>query len=99
MHTEQFSSKTIQGKSSFIQRQIAGSSVLISVGENIANFNGYIELNDSATFIWKQILSPIAFEQLVQHFAEEFQRSEAEAELDVSEFLQELLQNEMITLL
>ena len=92
-------SKKFQSKSDYVHRRIVDNDVLISVGENIANFNGYIELNDSATFIWKQILSPIAFEQLVQHFAEEFHLSEAEAELDVSEFLQELVLNEMITLL
>lgn len=43
--------KRFQSKSTFVHRRVADSNVLISVGQNIANFNGYIELNTSADFL------------------------------------------------
>lgn len=47
----------------YIHRKAAGNDVLISVGENVANFNGYITLNPAAAgkavrqslFIKKQV--------------------------------------------
>ena len=35
----------------FVHRQVAGNDVLISVGANVANFNGYITLNPTASFL------------------------------------------------
>ena len=49
---EGLSRKTYQASQNFIHRKIADSDVLISVGSNIANFNGYIELNGSAADLW-----------------------------------------------
>lgn len=40
--------KKYQASKDYIHRKIADSDVLISVGSNIANFNGYIQINDSA---------------------------------------------------
>jgi len=39
-----------QAKKGFVHRSIAGNDVLISVGANVANFNGYIMLNPTAFF-------------------------------------------------
>mgnify|MGYP004602543725 CR=1 FL=1 len=57
--------KRFQTKSTFVHRRVADSNVLISVGENIANFNGYIELNASADFLWEQMKDPCTEEELV----------------------------------
>ena len=44
-----------QAKEGFVHRQVAGNDVLISVGANVANFNGYITLNTTASFLWNAL--------------------------------------------
>ena len=56
--------KTFQAKKNYIHRSVSGMDVLISVGENIANFNGYIELNGSAFTLWKALEEPSTAEHL-----------------------------------
>ena len=47
--------QTVEG---FVHRQVAGNDVLISVGANVANFNGYITLNPTASFLWDALTQP-----------------------------------------
>ena len=39
----------------YVQRTIAGQHVLVSIGEGLADFRGYIQLNDTAAFLWEQL--------------------------------------------
>ena len=39
-------------KSGFILREIAGSSIIVPVGERVKEFNGVINLNDTGVFLW-----------------------------------------------
>lgn len=89
--------KRFQTKSTFVHRRVADSNVLISVGENIANFNGYIELNASADFLWEQMKDPCTEEELVSSLEAGFNLSHEQAKDDVHEFLRELISNDMIT--
>ena len=41
-----------QTKPNYIRRKVAGNDILIPVAENVADFNGFIELNSAAAFIW-----------------------------------------------
>lgn len=89
--------KRFQSKSTFVHRRVADSNVLISVGQNIANFNGYIELNTSADFLWEQMKEPCTEEELVSSLEVEFNLSHEQAKEDVHDFLRELISNDMIT--
>ena len=81
----------------FILRKVAGSYALISVGENIANFNGYIHLNETAAFLWQQLQEPRNAEELVSSLRAEFEVSEEQAAADVKEFLVELVEEKMVS--
>ncbi len=81
----------------YIFRKIAGKRVLISVGDNIANFNGYIQLNDTASYLWQQLAEPRSVEELVFSLVNEFEVTEEEAEADINEFLSELAKKEMVS--
>lgn len=81
----------------FILRKVAGTYALISVGANIANFNGFVQLNETAAFLWKQLASPRSVEDLTAALLEEFDVSKEEAEKDVTEFLEQLIRENMVS--
>lgn len=89
--------KTFQAKSGYIHRSVAGADVLISVGENIADFNGYIELNPSAAFLWDQLKEARTLDQLISALTENFEVSPARAQEDTEAFLAELQSHSMVT--
>lgn len=82
----------------FILRKVAGTYALISVGANIANFNGFVQLNETAAFLWKQLETPKSAEDLTAALLEEFDVSQDEAEKDVAEFLEQLIQENMVSI-
>ena len=89
-------SKYYQTKDCYLHRKIAGQDILISLGGNIANFNGYVALNDTASCLWDAMAEPAGKEKLAQALVEEFAVSQADAQADVEEFLAMLLEKEMI---
>ena len=86
-----------QASQDFIHRKITGLDVLISVGENIANFDGYIQLNESAAALWKFLAVPRTEEEMAALLAEQYGLSAAEAKADASEFLELLKAHKMVT--
>lgn len=88
--------KTFQAKKNYIHRSVSGMDVLISVGENIANFNGYIELNGSAFTLWKALEEPSTAEHLESVLEEKYGVSHRQASEDVLEFLRELKDHDMV---
>lgn len=85
-----------KAKSNYIHRKIAGNDVLITVGRNIANFNGYIELNSTASLIWDTLKSGATKEELVQLLMNTYNIDEKTAGKDVDEYLGQLSEHEMI---
>ena len=81
----------------FVHRRVAGNDVLISVGANVANFNGYITLNPTASFLWDALAQPQSVNSLADLLAEEFDVTLEHAQNDVAQFLDMLLQNAMVT--
>ena len=86
-----------QVKDCYLHRQIAGQDILISLGGNIANFNGYVALNATSSFLWDALSEPKTPQQLVQLLLGEFEVEESVAVQDVNNFLRELLEKEMVT--
>ena len=88
--------KKYQASENYIHRRIAENDVLISVGENIANFNGYIELNSSAAFLWNELKEPRTSSELEKALEEHFDLPHLKAVEDVQDFLKELKENDMV---
>lgn len=88
--------KLYKRKDCYIHRKVAGSDVLISVGENIANFNGYIELNASAAFLWDKLNDFCSLNHLETAMAEQFGIEMEQASADVHEFVKELEEQKMV---
>ena len=87
-----------QVKDCFIHRKVAGNDVLISVGSNIANFNGYIELNSTAAALWDEMKEPKTCKELETYLEKTYDLQHGDAAEDVLEFIKELWQHEMIDL-
>lgn len=85
-----------QAADGFVHRQVAGNDVLISIGANVANFNGYITLNPTASFLWDALAQPRTVSELTDLLTEEFDVSGEIAEKDVTLFLQMLQRNAMV---
>lgn len=87
-----------QASKNYIHREIAGSHVLISIGENIANFNGYIQLNDSAVTLWEQLAKPSTLSEMESVLEEKYGITHEQAVEDVIGFMKVLREHDMVTM-
>lgn len=71
----------------YILREIAGESVLVSVGDGVADFCGIVKLNPSAAFIWKTLQGGATEQELVRAVTECFEVSGDKAAEDVDKCL------------
>lgn len=88
--------KTYKVASSYIHRKISERDILISIGDNIADFNGFIDMNTSAAFLWDQMSDAKTVDQLKDALMESFSISEEQATNDVSSFIEVLKQHNMV---
>ena len=87
---------TYRKSENFILRKIAGSHVLISVGNNIANLDGYIQLNETAYFLWERLTVPCTKEELTAALENEFSIDHDTAEKELTDLLIKMEQNNMV---
>lgn len=80
----------------FMLREIAGSYVVVPVGENAIDFNGMINLNESGVFLWKILCEGSSEENLVKQLQEEYEVDEETASKDVKEFVQKLKEADIL---
>ena len=85
-----------QASQNFIHRKITGLDVLISVGESIANFDGYIQLNATAAALWNFLSVPRTEDEMAAMLAEQYGISSEEARADATEFLELLKTHQMV---
>lgn len=81
----------------YILREIAGESVLVSMGEGVADFCGIVKLNASAKAIWTSLQKGATKEELIQALVDAFSISKEKAEEDVNKSLELLKQREMVS--
>ena len=60
-------------KEKFLLRKIAGSNIMMPVGETALKFNGLITANDPAAFIWEHVEEVNSVEELIELLCEEFE--------------------------
>jgi hypothetical protein len=73
----------------YIHRTIAGSDVLIFVGDNVADYNRTLKLNDTAGFLWDRLEKPHTCEELTKALLDEYDVDLTTATQDVKHFLAE----------
>lgn len=78
-------------KTDYVLRQVAGTWVVLPLGEAAVNFASMIRLNDTGAMLWKQLEQGGGKTELVDALTGEFAVSRSQAEADVEEFLDRLI--------
>ena len=82
----------------FILREIADEYILIPTGSTTEEFNGMINLSETAAFIWNHIEEANTFEELIDMILSTYDIDRQTATQDAYEFINHMLINQMITL-
>ena len=56
----------------FILRKIGEDNVVVPIGENIADFNGLIRINESAAILWKMLQNDTTKGELIEALVKEY---------------------------
>lgn len=79
-------------KSGYMLNKLGNQFVVVAVGDRSKEFQGMIKLNESASFLWKQLEAGLQHDQLVASFQAEYGVDEELAKRDVEAFLATLSQ-------
>ncbi len=83
-------------KKGFTVRNIAGSNIVVPVGNAGDIFNGMITLNDSGAFFWNALLKDTTVDEVVRKVTSEYEVDEKKAKADVEKFVALLKENNLI---
>ncbi len=77
-------------KDGYLLREVAGSNIVVPIGEGAMDFSGVITLNDVGAFIWKNMEEDITKDELVRKILAEYDVDEETAKKDVEEYVSSL---------
>lgn len=77
-------------KDGFVLREIAGSFIVVAVGEAVKSFNGVISLNQTGAFLWKTLSNGGDEKTLLKALLDEYDVDEELAKKDIALFLAKL---------
>lgn len=83
-------------KKGFNVRNIAGSDIVVPVGNAEKIFNGMITLNESGAFFWNALLKDTTVDEVVKKVTSEYDVDEERAKADVEKFIEQLRENNLI---
>lgn len=83
-------------KKGFTLRNIAGSDIVVPVGNAEKIFNGMITLNESGAFFWNALLKDTTVDEVVKKVTSEYDVDEERAKADVEKFIEQLRENNLI---
>ncbi len=77
-------------KDDYLLRNVAGSHIVVPVGEGCLDFSGVITLNEVGAFLWEKLQADISAEELLSALLAEYDVDEATAKTDIDEFIAKL---------
>ncbi|MGN0521645.1 MAG: PqqD family protein [Eubacterium sp.] len=83
-------------KSGFAKREIAGSVIVVPVGQTTKEFNGMITLNQSGSFFWDCFCNDITVDEAVKMVTAEYEVDEQTAKKDIEKFIKMLDEHGLI---
>lgn len=82
-------------KDGFVVRNIAGSNIVVPLGENTVNFNSVITLNETGLFLWKLLEKGTDTDSLVTAVTNEYNIDAETAKKDIDAFIKKLTEAEI----
>ena len=83
-------------KDGFILREVAGSYIVVAVGEAVKQFSGVINLNETGAFLWRELAKGTTEEDLKKALLNEYDVPEEVAQKDVKAFIENLTKANLI---
>ncbi len=77
-------------KEGYLLREVAGSNIVVPIGEGELNFSGVITLNDVGAFFWQKLDKGCTKEELLKALLTEYEIDEKTASNDIDEFVGKL---------
>ena len=77
-------------KEGFMLREMAGSWIVVAVGNMAHEFHGMITLNGVSAFIWKQLASDTTEDKILSAMLEKYDVTEQQAKSDLSSFIEKV---------
>lgn len=77
-------------------REVAGSFVVIPLGETAIDFNGMITLNEVGAFLWKKLEIGCTKEDLLEAVLEEYEVAREKALEGVEDFLEKVREGRFV---
>lgn len=77
-------------KDGFVLRTVAGSNIVVPVGEAAAQFNGMITLNDSGAFLWRELEKGADADSLTEALLKEYDVDKEAARTCAVDFISKL---------
>lgn len=81
----------------FLLREVAGTLVIVPVGEASAKFKGMITLNATSAYLWELLEKEQTVESLVAALLERYEVDEETARKDVDAIIEKLSYVEAVT--
>ena len=77
-------------------REIAGSWIVVPIGQRIVEFNGLMNLSESGAFLWGKLVEGAKEQELITSILEEYDIDEATVRADVQEYISRLSESGLI---
>ena len=77
-------------KEGFILRNVAGSFVVVPIGDATIDFNGMMNLNETGAFLFEKMIDGTTREDLIKALTEEYEVDDETAAKDVDLFIEKV---------
>ena len=75
-------------KEGFILRNVAGSFVVVPIGDATIDFNGMMNLNETGAFLFEKMIEGTTRDDLIKALTDEYDVDEETASKDVDIFIE-----------
>ena len=82
-------------KEGYILRNVAGSFVVVPVGNATLEYNGMMNLNETGAFLFGKMIEGISREDLIKALTDEYDVDDETAKKDVDAFIEKVKEQDL----
>ncbi len=77
-------------KDGYLLREVAGSHIVVPIGEGAMDFSGVISMNEVGAFLWSNMTEDTTKDNLLKAVLAEYDVEESVAKADIDDFIEKL---------